>query len=376
MVKPPPSLFDSFATAPVIRRPSWRRALFAVIFAILVGLTLFPEKYRAAVTLTPTDPGSLGLASALTQLGAVQNVFGQQTAVEVSLLIGRSDAVRERVIKEANLTERLDRDEVAATRWLEREVDLRALRGGIVQVELLNEDADLAHDIVAAYAVSIRDELAKVSREQTAYKRRVLEELVKDASNRLSDAQARYDTFRMKTRYSSPEAAIGAIGARVPQLEDMIIGKETQLNAAREFYSDDHLNVRQIQAEIDALRKQLAEARSLSPDNENSVGRVVRESTEVDRLRRELDLSLSLYESYKRLLEGASVEELTSTANIRILESAYIDTSRQFNLAFGVLAALVLLLGFGIEFYAWRVPVGTARRDGGAEADGRKAAAP
>jgi uncharacterized protein involved in exopolysaccharide biosynthesis len=364
MVKPPPSLFDSFARTPVIRRPLWRRTLFAVLVAILVALTLFPEKYRAAVTLTPTDPGSLGLANALTQLGAVQNVFGQQTAVEVSLLIGRSDAVREKVIAEAKLTKRLDMNAVAATRWLEREVDLRALRGGIVQIELLNEDADLAHDIVAAYAAAIRDQLAEVSREQTAYKRRVLEELVEDASDRLAKAQARYDTFRMRTRYSSPESAIGAIGARVPQLEDMIRGKETQLNAAREFFSDDHLNVRQIKAEIDALRQQLAEARSLSPDNENSVGRVVRESTEVDRLRRELDLSLSLYESYKRLLEGAAVEELTSTANIRILETAYIDTSRQFNIAYGVLTVLVLLLGLGIEFYSWRMPIGTGRAAG------------
>ncbi|MFM7402724.1 MAG: hypothetical protein ACKO1N_01245 [Erythrobacter sp.] len=335
--------------------------MFFVLLVAFVLLTIFPEKYRAAVTLTPTDPGSLGLASALTQLGAVQNVFGQQTAVEVSLLIGRSDAVREQVIEKLKLDDRVGKSKIETTRWLDREVDVRALRGGIVQVELLNEDADLAHDIVGAYAVGIRDELADVSRKQTAYKRKVLEELVQDASDRLAAAQAKYDIFRKRTRYSSPESSIGAIGERVPQLEDMLIGKQTQLNAAREFYTDDHLNVRQIKAEIDALNLQLAEARSLSPGDPNSVGRVVRESTEVDKLRRELNLSLSLYESYKRVLEGTVVEELTSTANIRILESAYVDTSRQFNLPFGIIAAIILLLGLGIEFYNWRLPNGAGR---------------
>lgn len=367
MVTAPPSLFDMVARAPVIRQPLWRRLIFLVLLVAFVLLTLFPERHRAAVTLTPTDPGSLGLAGALTQLGAVQNVFGQQTAVEVSLLVGRSEDVRQLVIADLDLAERLGKTPIATTRWLERNVDLRALRGGIIQVELLNEDADLAHDIVASYAVALREQLAKVSREQTAYKRGVLEELVADASQRLADAQARYDTFRMRTRYSSPGASIRAIGDRVPQLEDMILGKQTELNAASEFYTDDHLTIRQIQAEIDALQLQLAEARSLSPADQNSVGRVVRESTEVDRLLRELDLSLTLYESYKRVLEGTAVEELTSSANIRILESAYIDTSRQFNLLFGALAALTLLLALGIEFYTWRMPLGTVRGADGPE---------
>lgn len=363
MVTAPPSVFGTIANVPVVRNPLWRRLLVVVLVIALALLAMFPERYRAAVSLTPTDPGSLGLAGALGQLGAVQNVFGQQTAVEVSLVVGRSEAVRERVIEELDLARRLGMTPVATMRWLDREVDLRAMRGGIIQVELLHQDADLAHDIVGAYGRAVREQLAIVSRDQTAYKRGVLEELVEDANSRLAEAQAAYDTFRLRTRYSSPETSIRAIGERVPVLEDMIYNKQTELNAAREFYTDDHLTIRQIQAEMDALQSQLAVARSVSPTDDNSVGRVVRESSEVDRLRRELDLSLGLYESYKRVLEGTTVEELTSSANIRILESAYIDTSRQYNFVFAALAVIVLLFGLGVEFYNWRMPVGASRRD-------------
>jgi tyrosine-protein kinase Etk/Wzc len=193
---------------------------------------------------------------------------------------------------------------------------------------------------------------------------------VEDANNRLAEAQAEYDTFRLRTRYSSPEASIRAIGDRVPELEDMLYSKQTELNAAREFYTDENLIIRQIRAEMDAIQSQLAVARSISPTDDNSVGRVVRESSEVDRLKRELDLSLGLYESYKRVLEGTTVEELTSSANIRILESAYIDTSRQYNFVFAALAVLMLLFGLGVEFYNWRMPVGANRRE--AEPDTRR----
>lgn len=363
MVTAPKSLFGAAANAPLIRRPLWRRLVLLLLLVVFAVLTLFPERYRAAVSLTPTDPGSLGLAGALTQLGAVQNVFGQQTAVEVSLVVGRSEAVRGRVIEELDLDRELGLTPVGTMRWMDRNVDLRAMRGGIIQVEVLNEDADLAYNIVAAYGRAVREQLATVSREQTAYKRGVLEELVEAANSRLAIAQAEYDTFRLRTRYSSPEAAIRAIGDRVPQLEDMLYSKQTELNAAREFYTEDNLIIRQIRAEMDAIQSQLAVARSVSPTDDNSVGRVVRESSEVDRLRRELDLSMGLYESYKRVLEGTTVEELTSSANIRILESAYIDTSRQYNYVFAALAVLVLLFGLGVEFYNWRMPVGTLRRD-------------
>ena len=361
MVTPPRTIVGSVAQAPVLRNPWLRRLVLFALIAVCAVLTLYPERYRAAVSLTPSDPASIGLSTALSQLGAVQNVFGSQTAVEVSLKVARSDYVRESVSKSLKLPKRLDKSDLETVRWLEDEVEVRSLRGGIIQIELLLEDSALAQEIVSAYADAVRGQLAIVARDQTEYKREILEELVSDASNQLAEAQARYDTFRLQSRYSSPEAAIAAIGERVPQIEDMLQSKQVELNAARAFYTEDNIVVRRITAEIAALNRQLAEARSTSPTDPNSVGRVVRESTEVDRLRRDLDLARGLYENYKIVLQGTTVEDLTSSANIRILEPAYVDTERQYNLTFAAIAILLLLLAIGIEFYAWRMPVGTQR---------------
>lgn len=359
---PRPTILGALSARKHMRDPWRRRAIFAVLAAICLLLTFFPERYRAAETLTPTDPSSLGLSGALGQLGALNSVFGSQAAVEVSLKIGRSVYTRKEVIKRLDLVKRMHfKDDIAASRWLEREVEMRSLRGGIVAIECLHRDPKLAMDLVRTFAVVLREQLAVIAQRQTSYKREILLKLVADANDRLATAQANYNAYRLTTRYSDPAFAIGAVGERIPVLQAAIKAKEVELSAARQFATDDNMSVRQIVAQIDALKKQLAQFQALNPAEPNSIGRVVRQSTEAVRLERELLLAKSLYYSYRRFLEGTSVEDLTSAANVRILEEPFIDTDRQINLIPAVLAILIVILALAIEFYQLRPPIGEAR---------------
>ncbi|RYG75450.1 MAG: hypothetical protein EON59_18225, partial [Alphaproteobacteria bacterium] len=328
-----------------MRHPWWRRAIFVVLIAICLLFSLFPKEYRAASTLTPSDPSSLGLSGALGQLGALNTVFGNQTAVEVALKIGRSVRTRELVIKRMNLVERMGfANRIEASRWLEREVEISSLRGGIIQVECVNGDAELASALVATFTEALRSQLATIAVRQTRYKRDILLELVSDANKALAIAQSNYNDFRLKTRYSDPSFAIGAIGQRIPVLQAAIKAKEVELNAARQFATDDNISTRQIIAQIDALKVQLSQLQGSDPKADNSIGRVVRQSTEAERLERELTLAKSLYYNYRRFLEGTSVEDLTSAANIRVLENPFLDTDRQYRMIPLMLALLLALL--------------------------------
>lgn len=358
----PFSLIDAFAGLKIIRRRWQRRALFAVL-AILFGLlSLFPQQYRVAVTMTPTDPSSLGLSGALGQLGAINNVFGSQTAIEVALKVAKSIYVRHIVIQQFDLVKKKGfHNDSEADRWLTDKIGVRALRGGIIELEYVGDDQSFGRSLITTYSDALRKRLSDISREQTAYKRDILMQLVRDASDRLTNAQANYDRFRLRTRYSEPNGAIRAIGDRIPRLQEEIRAKTVQLSAARQFYTDENMNVRQILAEIRALNSQLTALQATSDSQASTVstlGNVVRESTEAQRLDRELVLAQSLYDGYKRYLQGTAVEDLTSTANARILEPPFVDTACQYNTVPLSLCILSLLLGIAMEFYFLSPPVG------------------
>lgn len=351
------SMVGRLTHMPLLRDPMKRRALILVLVAICAVLTLFPEKKRAAMSLTPESPPSLSAGGSLAQIGALNNVFGNQSAIEVSVKVATSAYVRGKVVDRLKLDQRLGMSRLEVLRWLDRKMDIRALRGGIVQFEMREGDGKLAQEIVAAYGDAVRDQLAVIGRNQSTFKRDILLGLVADASDQLQKAQADYDAFRLQTRYGQPVAAITAIGERIPILEQMIKTKQVELTAQRQFATDDNMRVRQILAELEALQAQLNEAKSTSPEQQDSVGQVVKESTRGERLRRDLLFAQVLYESYRRFLESTAAEQMTSSINVRVLEPAYIDPARQYNLLAIILGVLLVLLGLAIEFYNLRPPI-------------------
>lgn len=356
---PPRTIIGTLVHLRGLDRPWVMRGLLLVLIAIFVFVSLFPERYRAASSLTPSDPNALGLGGALGQLSAINSVFGNQAPIEVALKVGNSVLVRDTVSKQLNLSQRLNfRDRTATHRWLRDEVSIRSLRGGILMIETYQKDPQLARDLIGAYSEAVRVRLAEINRRQTEYKRDILLDLVTDASNRLARAQRAYDTFRLTTRYGDPALAMEAIGARIPVLEGAIKAKEVQINAARQFATDQNMAVRQLVAERNSLVGQLDQAKATNPAQSNSVGRVVQASTEADKLVRELTIAKTLYIGYLRYLEGTSVEDLTSMATVRVLEPPFVDTERQIDYRFAAIALALALLWAALEFYRLRPPVG------------------
>nr|WP_294847234.1 hypothetical protein [uncultured Sphingomonas sp.] len=335
-----------------------------MLIVLFLILSMVPQRYYAATSLTPTDPDSLGLSSTLGQLGAINNVFGNQAAVEIALRVSRSVEVRNRVIDRLKLEQRMPGKTRAQLHdFLEDEVRPRSLRGGIILIEMKNRDADLARDIVGAYADSTQDMLAEISRRRTAYKRSVLERLAGEASDRLAMAQATYDQFRLRNRTPTPGIKDEIVTSEITQVESAIKGKQIELASARQMYADQNPVIRQLTAELAALQAQLRQLRQTNVAGENTVGQAVATTSKLYRLERELALARGLYDSYLRFLQGTSVEDLTSNASIRLLEPAYVETGRQ--LYYPALAAAIVLamLFAAIEFYLMRPPVGYMRRN-------------
>jgi uncharacterized protein involved in exopolysaccharide biosynthesis len=338
----------------------WKRALiFGIPAAVLLVLAAYPEKFRAEATLTPADPSTLGLSETLGQLGALGSVFGKQADVEIALRIGTSLYTRQKVIDELKLEERLGKSEIEVHRWLEDRLVMRSLRGGIILVQMDHTDRRLAEDIVTAFTEATRAELAKITVRQTNYKREVLEKLVADAGLRLSKAQSEFDSFRLSSGYADPGRTIQILGEKVPTLRAQVDDVERRIAAASRMFAPENITIIQLEAERDALQQQLREALSSQPAPQaGTVGEAVNVSTRIYELERELNLARSLYNNYLKYLQGTTVEELTSTANIRLLEQPFVSTERQYRWPLIAGAIALILLWMAIEFYRLRPPLG------------------
>jgi hypothetical protein len=356
---PPNSLIGRLVHLRIFQRFIVRAGLFGSLIAFLVLLAVFPERYEAAASMTPSDSTSLGLSGALGQLGAINSVFGNQAAIEVAMRVAKSVYVRDRVINETQLGLHMKgRDRIALHRWLDHHVDIRSLRGGIISIEMTDRDPNLARRIVEAYVQATQQQITLISRRQTTYKRQILRQLVADALTEFNQAQAKYDRYRLSHGYANPRQSIEIIGARIPALEEQIKSAQTSLTAARQFYTDDNLTIKQQLAELSALQGQLAAAKKTAENSPDSLGTVVDESGQLFFLERELSLSRALYDGYQRYLQGTAAEDLAATSSMRVLEDAYIDTARQYYLPALVGALGVFLLWMAIEFYRLRPPIG------------------
>ncbi|WP_028641903.1 hypothetical protein [Novosphingobium acidiphilum] len=335
-----------------------RALAFVAAIAICLVLTVFPQRYEAEALLAPTDPSSLGLSGTLGQLGALGNVFGNQAAIEVALRVADSVEVRQFVIKDLHLEQRTNKTPLQLQRWLRRRIDIRSLRGGIVQVDVDNTDPQLAQDIVSSFVGSLQHRLGEISRIQTSYKRDILMKLVREASDGLVRTQANYDSYRLQHQEAVPELQTGSVAGRIAQLESGIKGKAIALSLARQMYTDDNVITKQIIAETQAMQTQLAEAKATNPQSTQSVGSVVASTSKLFQLQRELTLQRTLYDSYMRFLQGTAVEDLTSTANMRVLEPPHINPERQYWFPAMAVATALVVLWATIEFYRLRPPVG------------------
>jgi hypothetical protein len=328
-----------------------RRRVAVVVSLLLLLLTFFPRPYRASVSLTPLDQSAAGLAPALAGLGAFASFLGNQQISEVHLRVGRSVEVRRDVVVRMNLAKAWGtRDEAALLRRLDREITIRTLRGGILVLETKNRDADYAQRLIQAYLGALQDRLGVLSREQTAYKRNILADRLKDANDRLKAAEKRLDQFRLANESPDPSNALAAVGRRLPALKELLRSKEMQLQVAKQFETENNYSVQTILAEIQEVKRQMAIATAPGVSEQVSVERIVARTTELNYLMRDVHYARVLYDSYQRLLEGTSLEDLISRLNLRVIEPPHIEPDIQINYPALALLAAYLAIVLAFEF--------------------------
>lgn len=342
------------------RRLRW--TFYAILLALLLVLSLFPRPYVARAKILPQENGSAaGLGSMIDVLGGRLNdisaLLGQRSSIEAYLLIGRSNEVVLDVIKRLNLTGpgREYPDAESAREALSKKVDIHALLGGTLEVEVFTHDAGQAMRLTNAYVLAINKRIGDLSRLQVEAKRNLVHDRFIDSTTRVAQTEQALSAFRARNRLAEPLSQFGAAVSSRASLEGNLQAKLVELQTVRRFAGDESMRLRTVQSEISALRQQI-EASNLAQDS--STGLNLAAQTQVlsryYNLYRDYQFAQGLFNIYSRFSEQVELQELAaeSGADIQILEAPHLDAERHYNVSAVALLAACLTLILFVELYA------------------------
>ncbi|RSV50387.1 hypothetical protein CA233_06495 [Sphingomonas sp. ABOLD] len=360
----PLSILDVILGWSWMRRPWLRRAILALACVVLALLAIFPRVYVAEMKLAPQDSDTASLRSLIAQMGGnYAALLGQHEAVEIDLAIGRSFEVQSEVARRLGWVKGNSPAQFGdAVRKVQKHAEVRALRAGILEIEVTGHDAADVVNTVNVYSDVMRERLSRLSDEKADYKRTILEQRMAAARERLQNAQAAVERFRQNNGVITPDTQTDQAVANLSGLRARYQAIQVQLAKLRQFNTDDSFEVRSAQAELAGLQKQIAASESGIPNKAGlSASSLGSKSLQFAKLEQELKFAQSVYDSYMRYFEGSAIEKLTANFNMQVIEPANLDLGWHFNTIPAILFLLLAVIGVAAEFIFFRPPPGIPR---------------
>ncbi|HET9813013.1 MAG TPA: capsule biosynthesis protein [Sphingomicrobium sp.] len=347
-----------------VRNARNRRLTYGILALISAVLILFPRPYLARAKIVPQDTSATA-ASTTSLLGALGSsnqgigslLTGGRPPSDLYLIIGRSDSVAQDVIKTLNWVgpgRRFDsyRD---AKLFLDRNVDVHLLLGGVMEVETKLYDPDDAEKITAAYSAALSRQLATFGRQIIQNKQKIVQDRFRGAAARVSRAEVALDSFRREHNLAEPEQQLSGALVQRATLEAQLQAKQVELQTMSQFRGPESNELQSLRSDIAGLRAQIARTANpaTSPAGPNVAG-LTALSLRYLELFRDLKFQQSIYDIYQRSAEQVEVEELASesASYIQVIDPAYIDPHRQVNVWAIALFAMLMLLALFTEWYA------------------------
>ncbi len=356
-----------------------RRIGYLVIALILAILCVFPTPKVARAKLLPQDANSAGLGQVLTALGGQLGNFvnllgGGRVPNDFYLIVARSDTVQAEVVQRLKLAgegrqySTTDRAKIA----LGKKVDVRLLLGGVVEVEVKTHDAAESLALTQAYVEAIAKRIGGLAGQTLDRRRRIVENRLRDAQQRVAQTEGELDAFRRVNRLASPEQQLGTEISLRASLQGQLAAREVELRQIQEYAGPENPQLVGAQEAVAKLRAQIAQSDppTLGAAGPNVGGLTVLSSRYLN-LFRDYRFAQSLYEVYVRGSEQVAVEGLAaeSATYVQMVEAAHLDPQRHYNnSAVASLIALILVIVF-TELYVpltglkWRYLAGSVDDD-------------
>ncbi len=281
------------------------------------GSMLIPPTYTAVTTFMPPQQSQSAAASALGSLGSLAQLAGgsinTKSSADQLVALMQSVTVLDRLVEKFKLLAVYDlKFRVEARNELAKNVRMSiGKKDGIVSVEVDDHSAKRAADLANQFLEELRQMTSTLSVTEAQQRRAFFEQLLGQTRDKLTQAQQQLQSsgFNAAALKAEPKAAAETYA----RIKSEVVGAEVRLQTLRGSYAAATPEVRNQQAQLSALRDQLA--RTEGPETrQDSAGYVSKY--------REFKYQETLFELYARQFELARVDESREGALIQVIDPA------------------------------------------------------
>ena len=311
----------------VLHRRVWLLKVNAAVAALAVGVVfVLPVWYASSVTLVPAprDEMMLDLSGTGAGLGAMSLSLGSQPSPQDQLrMVVDSRAVADSLIQAFHLRERWKLKQM--TRAREKLADCTSIttpKEGQVEVQVEARTRELARDLAAAYVRYAGLETVRLKSSLAAQRRIYLEVRLRELDQELALAAENVRGFEELHRaVSLPDQARATLHAD-GALQAQVALIETELAAARRYFTDSAPQVQALRDRSGELRRQIQRLEqggdALLPGGEALPAL----KQEYLRLTREQTSLAAVSDMLRRYYEQARVEEANPVPSFSVLDQA------------------------------------------------------
>jgi len=351
-----------FAWRPLVYRVTGAAAVIAVVASLLM-----PNWYGATATfLPPSEREARGsFINMFNQIGLDFGTGGLlSTTPATDLLIGilRSRLVRGRVVDRFDLKRVYDSEtREHAVEDLGEHLRVNTTSEGLIEVWVEDRDKERAANMANAFVEFLDNYNRTSSVEQAQRTREFIEGMLRENRGRLEQAANELKEFRQEHRAVELTEQTRVTVEAIARLES----EQTQLEIERgildDFSMPDEVQMRQNEARLREIGRQLAELRGGGADGQNDsvaflpLSEIPGLALTLADLTREVMVQEKVYEFLSGQLEEARIQEARDLESVRVLDAAVppLKKSRPRRSVICILTVLLALAGsVGMAFFA------------------------
>ncbi|RVU44207.1 Wzz/FepE/Etk N-terminal domain-containing protein [Rubrivivax rivuli] len=308
-------------------------ATLAVAAAALIYALLLPPVFSARTSLLPpTSQQSSGSAAALAALGSLGGLaggLGAKSSEELYVALLKSESVTRALDERFGLKARYE----VPTNEILRRVLPQYVRvssdkkTGVITVEVDDKDAKFAAELANAHVGELSKVLARLAISEAQQRRVFFEQQLKESKENLVKAEAELQRVQKQSGVFVLDKQAEALVTGASQIRGLIGEREVQLRVLRNSSTEQNPEVIRLNAEINALRAELARLESsrsqaASGPLDMTMSKIPDAALAYVRARRELKIQETLLEAMVRQFELAKLDEAKEGPLLQQIDTA------------------------------------------------------